>query len=333
MSIRAQDPAVPSGFEYLRPFVEKFIGQYPHVDRNVLVMMSASTPRSNAIFEAVAGELQDHGLVALRADRKAMSPVLWWNVVTYMLGSSYGVVVYEPHDGIPFNPNVSIEAGFMLALDRPVLFLLSNALQGLPVDFSGHIYRTYNAGAGESELLGSARAVVKDWIEHDLSYYNYGDKKLVLFVSLGGTCRCVLGKAILSDLVDRKRIPGLAVDAAAIADPHHATVSPSALRAIRETQRERWIAHHRPRKLCGYLQARADLIIALTDGTLIRRAESPATVVTDRELFGVSIPNPYPDSQDAAALQRYRAVRDQLDEVIHTNLEAILERANARPSV
>ena len=85
-------------------------------------MMPFSTPTAESMYEAVAKELDDHGLIALRADMKAFSPVLWWNVVTYMLGSSYGIVIYEPTSNVPFNPNVSIEAGFMLALDRPVLF-------------------------------------------------------------------------------------------------------------------------------------------------------------------------------------------------------------------
>ena len=51
-----------------------------------------------------------------------------------MIGSSYGIVIYEPKDDIPFNPNVSIEAGFMMALDRPVLLLANEMLPALRVD-------------------------------------------------------------------------------------------------------------------------------------------------------------------------------------------------------
>lgn len=330
MTRRVQDLIIPSGFEYLDPYLKKLLGLHPHVDRNVFIMMPFSTSTSEPIFDVIANELQDHGLIALRADKKALCPVLWWNVVTYMLGSSYGVVVYEPRGDIPFNPNVSIEAGFMLALDRPVLLLANARLQKLPVDFSGHIFKTYNPS--EDALVGSVRQAVRDWIEHDLSYYDYGDKKLILFVSLGGTCRCVLGKAILADLVDRNKIP-VTVDAAAITDPHHAVVSPSAVKAIRETGREKWIDKHRPRKLCAYLQGRADLIIALTDTTFARRPDSATKVVTDRELFGVSIANPYPDNEDEESLNKYRAVRDQLDDLITQNFDEILARAGALPAV
>lgn len=328
---RVQNLSIPSGFGYLEPYLQKFLEQHPHVDRNVLIMMPFATPASGSIFDVIAQELRDHGLIALRADQKALSPVLWWNLVTYMIGSSYGVVVYEPHRGIPFNPNVSIEAGFMLASDRPVLFLANDGLRALPVDFSGHIYKTYSAEVGI--LTASMRSAVRDWIENDLSYYDYGDKKLILFVSLGGTCRCVLGKAILSDLVDRNKVPGLIVDAAAVADPHHATISPSALEALRETGHEKWVIQHRPRKLCAYLQARADLIVLLTDSTLARRPNPATNVVTDQELFGVSVPNPYPDNEDEESVKKYRAARDQLECLITDKFGEILARAGARPMV
>jgi len=301
------------------------------VDRNVFIMIPFSTAASDVIFENVSKELEDHGLIATRADKRSFSPVLWWNVVTYMLGATYGIVIYEPNNNIPFNPNVSIEAGFMLAMDRPVLFLANQNLRRLPVDFSGHIFKTYSSddqAAGES-----IRAAVRDWIEYDLSYYDYGSKKLVVFVSLGGTCRCVMAKAILSDLIDKKKITSVAVEAAAVADPHYATISPSGFRAIQETGRERWIQGHRPRKLCHYLQNRADLIIALTDATLARRRGGLNNIVTDQELFSTMIPNPYPDNEDGESLMKYRNVRDQIDQLIEGNFDKILDLANAKPFV
>ncbi len=252
MKTRNQKVTIPSGFDYVKPFVEKFVHQYPHFDRNVFVMMPFSTPISESIFVAVASELENHGLIPLRADKKAFSPALWWNVLTYMLGCSYGVVIYEPINNIPFNPNVSIEAGFMLALDRPILFLANQELQSLPVDFTGYIFKTFDSAPDKLDI--SSRWAIKDWIRHDLSYYDYMRKKLILFVSLGGTCRCVMGKAILADLLDRKKVSTVAVDAAAIADPHHATVSPSAVKAVAEIECECWIKNHRPRKLSPYLQ-------------------------------------------------------------------------------
>lgn len=326
--VQAQEMIIPDGFHYLKPYLDHFARLHPHLDRNVFVAMPFSGSRADSIFKAVSAELSDHGLIPLRADQKAFASSLWWNVVTYMLGSSYGLAIYEPYEDIPFNPNISIEAGFMLALDRPVLLLANEKLSKLPTDFSGYIYKTYSSAGS---VTRTARMGVRDWIENDLSYYDYGDRKLVLFVSLGGTCRCVMGKAILADLVDRHKIPGLAVDAAAVADPHHSAISPSALKAITETGRQKWIAKHRPRKLCAYLQNRADLIIMLTGGPLARPASVGPKVITDLELFGESVPNPYPDSEDEKSLVRYRDVRDQLDRLIEMNLNSIIEHANVWP--
>jgi protein-tyrosine-phosphatase len=326
---QAQDMTIPDGFRYLERYLGDFARLHPHLGRNVFIMMPFSGPSTDAIFKAVAAELSDHGLIPLRADQRAFAPVLWWNVITYIIGSSYGLVVYEPYGDIPFNPNVSIEAGFMLAFDRPVLFLANENLSELPTDFSGHIHKTYSTAA--RKLTRTARAAVRDWIENDLSYYDYGDRRLILFASLGGTCRCVMGKAILADLVDRHKIPGVVIDAVAVADPHHSSISPSALRAITEVGQERWIEKHRPRKLCAYLQDRADLIIMLTGGPLARRTTTGPKVVTDVEIFGESVPNPYPDTEDEKSLVRYRNVRDQLDRLIGANLETIIERAGARP--
>jgi protein-tyrosine-phosphatase len=324
---RSQDILIPDGFGYLERYLHEFARVNPYLDRNVFIMMPFSGQPAESIFKTVAAELSHHGLVPVRADQRAFAPVLWWNIVTYMLGSSYGLVIYQPYEDITYNPNVSIEAGFMLAQDRPVLFLANESLSRLPTDFSGHIYKTYSS----ARRTPTVRAAVKDWIANDLSYYDYGDRKLILFLSLGGTCRCVMGKAILADLVDRHKIPGLAVDAAAVADPHHSTISPSAHRAITETHRERWIDKHRPRKLCAYLQDRANLIIMLTGGPLARSTASGSNVITDVQLFGESIPNPYPDNEDEESLTKYRAVRDQLDRLIESHFDDIVERAGARP--
>lgn len=321
---------IPQGFEYLDRFLGEFIKANPHTDRNVFVMLPFSASATAEIYSAISMELEEHGLIALRADQRKLSPVLWWNVVTYILGCSYGIVIYEPFKEIEFNPNVSIEAGFMLALDRPVLFLVNESLAKMPVDLSGHIFKSYLGGGG---LLESVRSSVRDWVEHDISYCDYGSKKLLVFVSLGGTCRCVMAKAILADRLSKEKISNVAVEAAAVADPHHPTISPSAVKALMEIGCESWISTHRPRKLCRFLQQRADLIIALTDASLSRTDKASSRVVMDEDVLGVRIENPYPDHDDAESLDRYRASRDQIVAAIDRNMYRLLEILDARPVI
>jgi len=322
MQKRQQDLVIPSGFEYLRTYLEKFTKAYPHLDRNVFIMMPFSGEVAVRMHQAISEALDKHGLIPLRADGRTFAPSLWWNVVTYMLGSSYGIVVYEPEGDIPFNPNVSIEAGFMSALDCPVLFLLNEYHQKLPVDWSGHLFKFYRP----VNLAGSVADCVSDWVLKDLSYFDYGNKKVIVFVSLGGTCRCVLAKGLLSQKLHDAKIANIAVEAAAVADPHHATVSPSAIRALQEVGCDSWLVGHRPRKLSAYLQNRADLIVALTDGGLARSPESADKVVTDVELFGRKITNPYPDTEDDESLNKYRATRSELMAALEESMDQILHR-------
>ena len=328
MKLRKQNPSIPRGFEYLASYVETFLMNYPHVDRNVFIMMPFGSDISEAIYNGIAKVLEEHGLIPLRADSNSFAPALWWNVVTYMIGSSYGVVVYEPNETVPFNPNVSIEAGFMTALDKPVLFLVNDYLKKLPVDFSGHLYKSFSATSVENSITSA----IADWVLHDISYFNYGKKKVIVFVSLGGTCRCVLAKALLSEKLYQLKLSSvIEVEAAAASDPAHATISPSGVKALKEIGCDSWVNKHRPRKLSPYLQERADLIIALTDSELPRPTTPAKKVITDIDLFGTEISNPYPDKEDSDSLERYRKTREELSFALDEKLTEILEKIHALP--
>jgi protein-tyrosine-phosphatase len=320
--------ALPAGFEYLAQPANIFIQKFPHIDRNVFVMMPFTANSTDAIYDAVRLSIERHGLVSLRADQTQCSEFVWWNILTYMIGSSYGIVIYEPKDKIPFNPNVSIEAGFMLALDRPVLLLANKRVATLPVDFSGRVFKTFRT----EDISSSVDQAVSDWIERDISYFRYGDKKLVVFVSLGGTCRCVMAKGIFLDRLQKAKISTIAVEAAAVAEPPHSKISVSAVRALDEINCSRWLDGHRPRKLSQYLQDRADLVILLTDRH-IRKGRRSKKIKTDVKLFGYPVMNPAPDYEDDASLIKYREARTNIEKAIDDNFMRILDLAKARPSL
>lgn len=327
---RAQRLVLPEGFKYLagKP-AQRFEGAFPHLDRNVFVMMPFSGGAAEKIHQAVESTLVDHGLVPLRAGHKAVATDLWWNVVTYILGCSYGIAVFEPTERAHLNPNVAIEAGFMMALDKPVLLLANSYVDQLPIDFAGQMHRTYDA----TDIPNTVARAVADWVRVDIPYYDYGDQKVVVFASLGGTCRCVMAKGILSKMLDEAKITGIKVEAAAIADPHNPTVSPSALKALAEIGADQWLAGHRPRKLSTYLQARASMIIVLSDLPLARDPGASTNVLFDRDLFGASITNPYPDLEDDGSLTRYRAARQELESAVEAKFGEILDLLDATPKV
>ena len=64
-----------------------------------------------------------HGIVGLRADDKEYNPSLFDNVQTYLHGCGLGVAIFERIEEDAFNPNVALEVGYMMAMDKPVCLL------------------------------------------------------------------------------------------------------------------------------------------------------------------------------------------------------------------
>jgi len=85
-----------------------------------------------------------HGLTGLRADDSEYHSDLYWNVVTYMHGCGLGVAVFERLEKDEFNPNVTLEVGYMLALGKGVCFLKDKTLKELNADLMGKLYRSFN---------------------------------------------------------------------------------------------------------------------------------------------------------------------------------------------
>jgi hypothetical protein len=85
--------------------------------------------------------------------------------------------------------------------------------------------------------------------------------------------------------------------------------------------------------LSPFLQNKADLIVALTDSALARAPDRPNTTMTDAELFGTQISNPYPDQEDEASLLKYRRTRIELERVIDNTFDRLLDLAKARPAI
>ncbi len=82
MKQRKQIARIPQGFEYLNRYVDLFLDEYPHIDRNVFVVMPFSTEASEEIYKAIERSLNDHGLIPLRADKHSFAPALCISLYT-----------------------------------------------------------------------------------------------------------------------------------------------------------------------------------------------------------------------------------------------------------
>jgi hypothetical protein len=134
-------------------------------DRNVFVMMRyAGTAQFLAIEESIRSALGDYGLIARLAKDRALSDDLWENIRLYMATARYGIAVFEQIDRLDFNPNISLELGYMYALGRRCLLLKDKRMPHLPTDTCGKIYKDFDTYSAESSVSNQVRA----WCEADL---------------------------------------------------------------------------------------------------------------------------------------------------------------------
>lgn len=142
--------------------LEKFRSDHPDSKKSGFLMMKfGKTAAHAAITEIVRETLKKYGLAALRADDKEYHEDLFPNVQTYMHGCGFGIAVMERIEAEDFNPNVSLEIGYMLAHRKPVLLLKDSTLKGLHADLVGKLYRPFDFQKPQETIPTQ----LKSWLE------------------------------------------------------------------------------------------------------------------------------------------------------------------------
>lgn len=109
-----------------------------------IMMKFGTTPAHAAILKAIRGVLKERGISGLRADERQYHDDLFPNIMTYMHGCAFGIAVFERLEANDFNPNVSLEVGYMMASRKAVCLLKDRTLRTLHTDLVGKIYRTFD---------------------------------------------------------------------------------------------------------------------------------------------------------------------------------------------
>lgn len=124
---------------------ERFRSDYPELNEVGFVMMQFSaTTAHEAIERAIKTTLNKHGMRGLLARDKEYHEELYPNIQTFMHGCGFGIAVFERIQSDDFNPNVSLEVGYMLGLKKPVLLLKDQTLHALQTDLVGRLYRPFD---------------------------------------------------------------------------------------------------------------------------------------------------------------------------------------------
>jgi nucleoside 2-deoxyribosyltransferase len=126
------------------------------------MMKFGKTPAHKKIVTAIRSALKEHGISALRADDKKYHPQLYPNIQTYMHGCGFGIAVIERLESNDFNPNVSLEVGYLLALRKPVCLLKDQTLPSLQSDLLGHLYEPFDPQNPSKSIPPLLRAWLSD---------------------------------------------------------------------------------------------------------------------------------------------------------------------------
>lgn len=105
-----------------------------------------------AIAEVIKKVLIEHGIKGMRADDKRYNDHLYLNVQTYMHGCGIGVAVYDRIRADTHNPNVALEVGYMLALEKPVCLLKDKTLPTLHADLVGLLHDNFDTRKPEESI-------------------------------------------------------------------------------------------------------------------------------------------------------------------------------------
>jgi len=233
---------------------------YPNPGSNVFLMMRfRDTKQHQEILTAVRDALTFYGLHGLRADDKMYSDALWPNVKSYMDACDLGIAIFEQIEDDDFNPNVSLELGYMMAAKKPVLLLKERHLKSLPADVVGHLYKAFDS----YDISSTIRPRILDWL-CDIGIAKSPTERIVLFVSYGGTCRCAMAKVALEQVLKGRHLP-YRLRAVSVAHKFGGTneASRGARRAVYDAYGSDLLESHRVTRRNPGLLSDADLILVM----------------------------------------------------------------------
>lgn len=140
---------------------------YNSFDNNVFIMMRYSNANYfKTIEKTIIKSLSKYNMNACFAKDSDRGVLLWENVKYYMNACKYGIAVFEEIDDKYFNPNVSLELGYMFAQNKRCLLLKEQRISNLQTDLCGHIYKIFDI----MNIKETIRREIDRWIKDDLRY-------------------------------------------------------------------------------------------------------------------------------------------------------------------
>lgn len=142
--------------------IEKFRQDYPASQRTAFIIMQFGTTKLHQdIVDCVKEQLSKHDITALRADDKEYLDDLFPNIKVYMHACDFGVAVFDRITEDDFNPNVTLEVGYMLGMGKDVLLLKDKTLKSLSTDLTGRLYKPFDT----TDVGGTMPTQIGKWLK------------------------------------------------------------------------------------------------------------------------------------------------------------------------
>lgn len=165
------DYLVLPAYEDLIPAIRHF-HQDTSYESSVFVMMKFPDAQMNDlhrqllndIWRVISDTVGQRGFKARRADLATYYDQLWENVCVHMFGSKYGMAILEDHVASELNPNVTLEYGFMKALNRTGGLFRAEDFRHDRADLTGKLSKSFSIDASDKLNETSLKNAIHDWL-------------------------------------------------------------------------------------------------------------------------------------------------------------------------
>ena len=126
-----------------------------------LIMQFGRSRFYNQIVDSIKNSLAKYNIVVLRADDKEYHDDLYYNILSYIHASDFGIAIFERIFDDNFNPNVAFEVGYMLGIKKQVCHLKERTLKSLHSDLMGKLYKEFDIQDIDNSLV----PCLEKWLE------------------------------------------------------------------------------------------------------------------------------------------------------------------------
>lgn len=147
--------------------LKEFMNEFPNSTEMAFIMMKIpdesfndkQTDNNDEILNSIQNVLKENGFIGLRADYKEYADDLLPNIMTYMEGCNFGIAVFDEIG--QYNPNVSLETGYMLSSGKPVCILKDRTVKKLPADIISKLYKEFDS----NKPYETIKPELEDWLK------------------------------------------------------------------------------------------------------------------------------------------------------------------------